>query len=366
MLTGGHLAPALAIIEELQKEKYRNISVIFVGRKYALDSEKTLSLEYKEITARNIPFITLQGGKLSRLLNWHSFQSLLKIPQGFFNAFFIVKDQRPDMSLSFGGYLALPIAFWSAVFGIPIYTHEQTTSPGLANRMIAYFSKKIFLAFPETKKYFPEGKTIVTGNPVRAAVVGVNKKPFTIDKDRPVIYITGGSLGSHSINQLVKEIIVKLLHCYIVVHQTGETKEFHDYEDLLKIKNRLPKELANRYFPAKHFFDDEIGYVFNRSDMVISRAGANTFFELVALSKPTIFIPLPWSAGGEQEKQAAIFSQAGVGEIYHQTDDPQKLLALIDKIVTDNDRYRQNFAALQKLYKKNATQFIVEQIVEEA
>ncbi len=366
MLTGGHLAPALAIIEELAKQKNATPDLIFVGRKYAIDSEQTLSLEYKEIIKRNIPFITLQSGRFSRLLNWHSVKSLLKIPGGFINAYLIVSREKPEAVMTFGGYIGLPIAFWSYLFHIPVYTHEQTISPGLANRIIARFSRKVYLSFDEAAKFFPAGKTTVTGNPVRMAVLKIDKKPFAIVKSQPVIYITGGSLGSHSINQIIKEIIVKLLNRYIVIHQTGETKEYHDYEDLLKIKDRLPKELANRYYLVKHFFDDELGYVFHTADLVIGRAGANTFFELTALNKPAIFIPLPWSANGEQELQARIFSEAGTGEVFHQTDDSRTLLILVDKISTNINRYRTNFHSLHQLYKKNAAEYIVNEIFTQA
>ena len=366
LLTGGHLAPALAIVEELAGRKNTHVNLIFVGRKYAIDSEQTLSLEYKEITKRNIPFVPLQGGRLSRLLNWRSVKSLLKIPGGFIAAYLIIARERPDAVMTFGGYIAVPVAFWSFLFRIPLFTHEQTVNPGLANRIIARFSRKVYLSFAEAAKFFPAGKTVVTGNPVRTAILKVDKKPFAIEKTRPAIYITGGSLGSHSINQVIKEIIVKLLNCYIVIHQTGETKEYHDYEDLFKIKEKLPKELANRYYLVKHFFDDELGYIFHVCDLVIGRAGANTFFELVALNKPAIFIPLPWSGNGEQEKHARIFAEAGTGEIFHQSDDPRTLLALTDKINTDINRYRRNFRSLHHLYKKNAAEYIVNEILAQA
>ncbi len=312
MLTGGHLAPALALIEELEKKK-KDISLVFVGRKYAIDSDKTLSLEYKEITKRNIPFIPLQSGRFTRIFDWQSIKNLIKIIPGLIKAYSIIKEQKPDVIMTFGGYLALPISFWGYIFHIPLYTHEQTINPGLANRLIAFFSRTIFVAFAETIKFFPKHKTILTGNPVRSSIVRINKKPFDINKNLPVIYITGGTLGSHSINQIIKKIITALLHDCTVIHQTGETKEYQDYEDLSAVRERLPKELSKRYFLVKHFLDDEIGYIFNLADLVIGRAGANTFFELILLSKPVIFIPLPWSSGGEQEKQAEIFRNAGAG-----------------------------------------------------
>ncbi|MBI5127712.1 glycosyltransferase [Candidatus Roizmanbacteria bacterium] len=361
LITGGHLAPALAVIEELKKTK-PNIDVIFVGRKYALDSEKTVSLEFKEINKRKIPFIPLQAGRLTRLLSLRSLRSLLRLPLGFFNALFIIRDQSPDIVLSFGGYLALPIVFWGYVFGVPVYTHEQTIKPGLANKVIGIFSKKIFVAFKESKINFDVKKTIVTGNPVRQSIFEIKKKPFLINKDRPVIYVTGGTLGSHSINEHIKNILKELLKKYIVIHQIGDTKEYHDFENLSELKNKLPEDLQSRYFLVKHFFEDEIGYVYSLTDLVVGRSGANTFFELVNLKLPAIFIPLPWASGKEQQFHAEIFARNQTGEIFHQIETSDKLMRIIDKMINNIESYKDNFKSLSYLYQKNVSQFILKEI----
>ncbi len=361
LITGGHLAPALAVIEELKKTK-PNADIIFIGRKYALDSEKTVSLEFKEITKRKILFIPLQAGRLTRLLSIRSARSLLRLPLGFFNAFFIVRDQRPDIILSFGGYLALPIVFWASIFHIPVFTHEQTIKPGLANKIIGTFSKKIFVAFKESKTNFDARKTIVTGNPVRQSIFEIKKKPFLINKDRPVIYVTGGTLGSHSINEHIKNIIRELLKKYIVIHQVGDTKEYHDFESLLELKAKLPADIQSHYFLVKHFFEDEIGYIYSLSDLVVGRSGANTFFELVNLKIPAIFIPLPWASGKEQQFHAEIFARNQTGEIFHQIETSDKLMRIIDKMINNIDSYKDNFKSLSYLYQKNVSQFIVKEI----
>ncbi|PIP14963.1 hypothetical protein COW98_01335 [Candidatus Roizmanbacteria bacterium CG22_combo_CG10-13_8_21_14_all_35_9] len=362
LIIGGHLAPALAIIEELKKTK-KNIDIIFVGRKYSLDSEKTISLEYKEIISRKIPFIPLTAGRLTRILSTRSLRNILRVPLGFYNAFFIINQEKPDIILSFGSYLAVPLVFWGYLYRIPVFTHEQTIRPGLANKIIALMAKKIFLSFSESRSYFPLKKTVVVGNPVRESVLKIKERPFMIQKDRPVLYITGGSLGSHSINEHIKRIIVQLLNCYIVIHQTGDVKEYRDYEDLQTIRNKLPEELASRYFLKKHFFEKEIGYIYFLADLVIGRAGANTFFELLTLEKPALFIPLPWASGREQQHHAEIFARSGVGEIFHQIESSEKLYRLIVKMIDNLISYKGNFAALHHLYKKNASQFMVKEIL---
>jgi UDP-N-acetylglucosamine--N-acetylmuramyl-(pentapeptide) pyrophosphoryl-undecaprenol N-acetylglucosamine transferase len=362
LITGGHLSPALALIEELEKTK-KEVEIVFVGRKYPLDRERTLSLEYKEINKKNLNFISIEAGRLTRTMSVSSFISIFKIPLGFIQAFFIINKQRPNLIMSFGGYLALPIVFWGYMFRVPIFTHEQTINPGLANSLISFFSKKIFVAFEEVKNNFPKNKTFVSGNPVKPSIFKISEeKPFEIIKDRPVIYVTGGSLGSHSINLHIKKILEPLLEKYIIIHQVGESKEYHDFEDLIVMKKELPKEKQNRYYLAKHFFDHQIGYIYSLADLVIGRAGANTFFELLALKKPALFIPLPWSSGREQQHHAEIFVRAGCGEIFHQIETSGKLLRLISQMLDKINYYQNNFKHLSGRYKKNVSKYLIDEI----
>jgi UDP-N-acetylglucosamine--N-acetylmuramyl-(pentapeptide) pyrophosphoryl-undecaprenol N-acetylglucosamine transferase len=361
MITGGHLAPALAVIEEIKKI-HKESKIIFVGRKYALDSEKTISLEYKELERRKIKFIPLQAGRLTRICSLKSLRNFFRIPLGFISGFSIINNERPQIILSFGSYMAVPIVFWGFVFRIPIYTHEQTINPGLANKIIGIFSKKIFIAFSEAKKYFNQKKVIISGNPVRKSIFLTKNIILNFKKDRPVIYITGGSLGSHSINLHIKKIIVSLLNYYIVIHQVGDTKQYHDYEDLEVYREKLPDELKNRYFLRKHFFEDEIGYIYDQADLVVGRSGANTFFELVVLKKPALFIPLPWSSGREQQRHAEIFAKAETGEIFHQIEPSEKLYRLINTMIKNINFYKNNFTYLENIYKQDASKIIVSYI----
>jgi UDP-N-acetylglucosamine--N-acetylmuramyl-(pentapeptide) pyrophosphoryl-undecaprenol N-acetylglucosamine transferase len=363
LITGGHLAPALALIEEIEKTK-KEVDIIFVGRKYPTDKERTLSLEYKEINKKNLTFVSIEAGRLNRIISVSSIISFLRIPFGFIQAFFIINKYRPDKIMSFGGYLALPVVFWGYIFRVPVFTHEQTIKPGIANRLISFFSKKIFVSFEEVKNNFPPEKTYVSGNPVKPSVFKIIEAPFEIKKDRPVIYVTGGSLGSHSINLHIKDILKPLLEKYTIIHQVGDTKEYHDYEDLLAIKNQLANDLQSRYFLVKHFFDNQIGFVYNKADLVIGRAGANTFFELLALNKPALFIPLPWSSGREQQHHAEIFAKVGCGEIFHQISPSGKLLRLIDQMIDKIDYYKGNFKNLSKFYKKNVSKYLISEIFE--
>ncbi len=360
VITGGHLSPALAVIDEIQKNK-KDVEIVFVGRKYTYH-DNSPSLEYKEIAGRGIKFYHLTAGRLTRIFSLNSLINILKTPVGFFQSLSIVKNEKPDFVLSFGGYLALPIALSAKLLKIPVYSHEQTISPGLANKMIAKFADKIFISFDESRNFFPQSKTFLTGNPVKTTILKIIKKPFEIYKNQPVIYVTGGSLGSHSINIHIQKILRELLKKYTVIHQTGNVKNYNDYDKLKAYQQRLPDELKKNYYLVEHFTEDELGYIYSLADLVVGRAGANTFFELIYLKKPAIFIPLPWSANQEQLKQASIFQQAGTGEVVNQFDEPEKLLEIIDKVLNNLESYRKNFGNLTALYEKNAAKNIIDQI----
>ncbi len=358
LITGVHSTPAIALIDSI----LGRAEIVYVGRKYPLGGEKTISLDYKELNKRKIRFISLEAGRLTRFLSLRSIINFIKTPIGFFQALRILKKEKPAVILSFGGYIALPVSIIGFFLGIPVYTHEQTINPGLTNKIIALFAKKVFCSFEENLRQFPKNKTILTGNPIRKSVFNIIKRPILINKTRPVIYVTGGSLGSHSVNLLIKEIISHLLDKYIIIHQTGETDKYEDFEKLTELKKNLPPEKQNYYYLVKHFSDDEIGYIYNQADLVVTRAGANTFFELLALEKPALFIPLPWAAGGEQQKHAEIFKKNGTGEIFLQEKPGQELLVLIDKMITNLNLYKRNFSKTKFLTNKNASEIIIQKV----
>ncbi len=358
LITGGHVTPALAVIEELTGH-----SIVFVGRKYALESEQTLSFEYKEITKKKIKFYNLITGKFNRGQFLFNLKSAFKLPYGFFQAYQILFSEKPDVVLTFGSYLAIPVALAAFTLGIPLYLHEQTSVPGRAARIIGRLSKTVFVSFPDAAAFFPKEKTLLTGNPIRTNVLKIIKKPFVVQTDLPVLYITGGSLGSHSINLHIEKLLKKLLPKYTVIHQVGDTKQYDDFERLSQIKGKLPNSLRRRYILRKHFSEDEVGYVYLTSDIVVGRAGANTFFEVMALEKPAVFIPLPWSAEKEQQKQAEIFKGAGVGEVFSQMEQSNLLEKEIEKLITHLSQYRSNFKNLKRLYKENAARSIATEIL---
>lgn len=358
LITGGHMSPALAVIDYILKNN-SDIIIVFVGRKY---TEGNLSLEFKEITRKNIKFIDLDTGRLTRLMSFKTVINLIKIPLGLFRSWKIIKDEQPSVVLSFGGYLAFPITLTARLHNIPVYTHEQTVRPGLANRAIGCFAQKIFVSFEQSKKYFDSKKVVATGNPIRFSVTNINKTPFKIEKNLPVIYITGGTLGSHSINEHIKDILPDLLKKYIIIHQTGDSHQYRDYDKLVKFRQSLNPDRQENYYLVKHFTNEEIGHIYSICDLVIGRAGANTFFELIALKKPAILIPLPWSANNEQEFHAKIFEENHLGAVFRQNEPSKKLLDLIDIIINDIDNYKKNFDKQSLINHKYAVEKIYHEI----
>ncbi len=360
LVCGGHPTPALSLVDELLATK--EFEIVFVGRKYAIDSERTLSYEYKECQRRNVRFIELHAGKLTRIATRSSLVSLLRFPIGFIGAALIVLFEKPNLIMSFGGYIALPIAVWGKLFSIQVFTHEQTMRAGAANKWIALLSKKIFTAFQNAQSQFPQNKTIWVGNPVRRSVFAQNPLSFTCDELKPLIYVTGGSLGSHSINAHIFNIIDKLVVQFTVVHQLGDIKEYGDYEKAKSLCKKIQLIYPNRYIPLTHVDEKDIGSLYAKSAFIIGRAGANTFFELILLRKPAIFIPLPWSANGEQKTHALFFEENHIGTYFDQKKTSDELYEAVIHMFSHLNSYQSHFKSLPLQFKNDATQKLLHEI----
>lgn len=355
LITGAHPAPAIAMTDEVLK--HRGTIVVFVGRKHAQEGDPALSFEYQEIKKRqSVRFINLPAGRLTRRLTARSLKQILLIPWGFLMALATVAQERPDVVMSFGGYIALPIVCAAWLLGVPVYTHEQTIAPGLANVWIGRLARRVFVAFPQAADAFDREKTTVVGNPVREAVFkGVPS--LDIGVDRPLLFVTGGSLGSHSINVHIEAILPELLKEFDVVHQTGDTQEFQDYERLAKLQN-------DHYKVYKQISTFDIGQIYATAKLVVSRAGANTVSELCALHLPSVLIPLPWSARGEQEKHAQFLQDEGVALVVNQKEPSTSLLAAIREMHgrTLGDSV---FAKLERLGSRTCAAVMYELIVKD-
>lgn len=348
VVTGGHIAPALAVIEALPK----NVEVVFVGRKFTFEGDSTASFEYREITKRGIPFFHLQSGRLQRSITRHTIPSLFRLPNGVRQARTLLKEISPDVVLSFGGYVGLPMVTAAATLRIPSVIHEQTTRAGFANRFTARFAAKVCISFETSRTFFPEKKTVLTGNPLRKDILE-NKKSNT-KSVLPLIYITGGSGGSHAINLLVRAHLQELLAISSVIHQTGDAGDFKDYEQLVALRSTLPKILQDRYIVKKFLFSGEAASAMSSSDLVVGRSGINTVSELIYFEKPALCIPLPTGQRGEQEQNALLLTALGLGRMLRQETADALFVAQIKEMLNDLSGFRLNDPSMKERFSSAA------------
>ncbi len=331
VVIGGHITPALAVVEKLKEHE-----ILFIGRKHALEGDGALSFEYQEIQKLGIKFKSLITGRLQRKFTIHTIPSLLKFPIGFFQSFFILRSFKPDVVVGFGGYVQLPVIFSAAILRIPIVIHEQTLTAGLSNKIASFFASKVCISWRTSENSFPKEKIVLTGNPIRKEIIQARinepKKSSTY-----IIYITGGSLGSHTINELVEGSLHRLAKNFRIIHQTGDTKEFKDFERLSFLREDL--ENKNHYFVKKFLNATEVGEVLRKVDLVVSRAGINTITELIYLNKPCFLIPLP--QGKEQKINAEFVKKVGLAKVHQEKDlNPTIFVDVIKSILANLNSYR--------------------------
>lgn len=349
VICGGHLTPALALIEEIEKK--RNIQIIFFGRKIATEGSPNYSAEYKIITAKKIKFFSLVAGRIQRKFTKYTLTALVKIPIGFIQSFLYLLLVRPNLIVSFGGYLSTPVIFCGWLLGIESITHEQAIIPGFATKANSLFVKKVFVSWKETAKFFDSRKVEVVGNLVRRSILSKHPKSPQIaaflKRSKNLIFIAGGNQGSHFLNNLVFKSLGQLKDNYLV-HQTGTANFKEDYHRAQKIKKK-------NYLSCDYIDPDDFGAIVNKSKVVISRAGANTVWELALLAKPAILIPLPFSAGNEQQENALILEKAGLAKVVSQDGlSASQLTHQIRHLFHNYENYRKNAHTFSKLVPKDA------------
>lgn len=311
VITGGHHTSAMPVIQELKKS-HPEVEIFWIGHKYALEKSKNESLEFIEISKEGIPFYELKAGKVYRAGN---LGRILKTPLGFAQAFYLLVRIKPNAILSFGGYLAAPVVFAGWVLGIPSVTHEQTVVLGYANKFISRFAKRILISWESSRKFFKSDKTILTGIPLRESILLQKTNNYEFNNNLPVIFIICGKSGSHKINELVLANLKDLLSFANVAHQTGSHSIYNDITSLKDKYSSIHNEINGKYYAKEFILEDEIGEIYLKSDLVISRAGAHSVYELAVLKKPSILIPIPWVSHNEQLENALMLKSLGLAVI---------------------------------------------------
>ena len=319
--TAGHVTPNLALLPHLEERGY---DISYIGSYEGI--EKGL------IEAAGVPYYGISSGKLRRYFDPKNFSDPFKVVKGFFEARKLLKNLKPDVIFSKGGFVAVPVVLAAKTRRIPCVIHESDITPGLANKICIPMAKKICANFPETMKYLPEDKAVLTGTPIReelfkgSRIAGLDFCGFTANK--PVIMIVGGSTGAAALNTAVRDLLPTLLRDYQIIHLCGKGKAAEEYNN------------AEGYRQFE-YISKEMKDLFAAADLVISRAGANSICELLALRKPHILIPLSAAASrGDQILNAESFEHQGFSYVLQEeslTNDT--LLRAIHQVTENKQRY---------------------------
>ncbi|MCX4469415.1 UDP-N-acetylglucosamine--N-acetylmuramyl-(pentapeptide) pyrophosphoryl-undecaprenol N-acetylglucosamine transferase [Micromonospora sp. NBC_01655] len=338
--TGGHTYPALTAINALQvrlAETGTAPELLWVG---VADG-----LEAKIANRNNIPFRAVTTGKLRRSPNPRELArnvvDAFRIPLGIAQAALTVARTRPAVVLSTGGFVSVPIGLAAALFRVPYLMHEQTLSLGLANRILARLATRILLSHEASLDHLPprvRRRAVVTGNPVRPAVLNGNPAKglaaYSLEPSVPLVLVTGGASGAQQINRMLAGTLPDLLqHCQ-VVHQCGSLS----YTEMQQIAHGLPTQVAHRY-RVVDFIHDELPDLLAAAAIVVARSGAGTVAELTALGKASILIPYPVSAGDEQRITARHLAKEGAAVMLDGDQaTPDHLRAAITNLLADSHR----------------------------
>ncbi len=352
--TAGHVAPALAVADELVKQ---GCQVAFIGSIAGPEGELVEQAGYQ--------FFAIQAGKLRRYLDWQNISDIFRTIAGFWQARSLLIQYRPSVVFAKGGYVSVPVAFAAHWLRIPVVAHESDVVIGLANWLIAEKAQLICTGFPVA--VYPgllHSKLLYTGSPVRKIFLNPQKdltpalKQFQLKKGRPLITVIGGSQGAQPINHLIFEILPQLLTRYQVLHLVGPA---HIEAAEIK-KGSLPPQLQPYYRPEA-YIGEELASLLTAADIVISRAGANTLAELAILGKPTIIIPLPSAASDHQRANAQVFAKKKAAVVLEQDGltGPQ-LLKKIEELMADKEGRAYLSRAIKGLSSPQSAKIIAEAI----
>lgn len=320
--TAGHVTPNLALLPTLRERGYE---IHYIG--------SYNGMERKLIESAGIPYDGISSGKLRRYFDLKNFTDPFRVIKGYAEALHLMKKYHPDVVFSKGGFVSVPVVLAAKHYKIPTIIHESDMTPGLANKICIPSAAKICCNFPETLQYLPADRAVLSGSPIRRELLEGDRltglQYAGLNANKPVILVIGGSLGSVAVNKAVRSILPKLLETYQVIHICG--------------KGNLDESLIGREgYVQYEYVDAPLRHLFAAADLMISRAGANSICEILALRKPHILIPLSAAASrGDQILNARSFEKQGFSTV------------LEEEAVTDDTLYQ----AIQDTYQ-NRQQFI--------
>jgi len=315
--TGGHIVPIIAIVREIRKIQPKgSFQFFFLGPR---DEFSQVLLSQEDIKVRHV-----LSGKIRRYGGWKNllkniFDVGVKTPLGVIQSLFQIFFISPDLIFSRGGFGSIPVVLAGKMLFSPIFLHESDVAPSLSNRFLSKLALEIFISFPKTE-YFPLKKIIQVGNPIRKELLIGQKNEarelFKMTSQKPVILIQGGSQGAKRINDKILEVLPEMIKNFEIIHQCGE-KNFRQLK--MESKAIIDPELEKSYHLFPFLKEPELRNAYAVSDLIISRAGSGSIFEIAAVGKPAILIPLPEAAQNHQVQNAYAYAQNEAAIVLEET-----------------------------------------------
>lgn len=359
--TGGHIYPALAVATQLRD--LHNAEILYLGSDDGLENEL--------VPAAGFAMSTVKAGKLPRYLSWQTVKAVSRVPVGMGQALGIVRHFRPQVAFTSGGYVAVPAGLAARFNGAPLLIHQQDVPSNLANRLLTPLATRISVAFAESVRYFPAGKTIHLGNPIRQPILDIRqisvqqaRTSLGFAPDLPLLLVTGGSQGARRLNQVIVQALPELLPFCQVLQISGKKLHAETQQQASEILPGIDESIHTRYRLVP-YMSDEMPAAMQAAELVICRAGASTLSELATLAKPSILVPLPAGIGGSpQEVNATTFATKQAAEVVQNADlEPAMLIDRLKNIITSPARLQTMIDAVSGFARVEATQEIVATIL---
>jgi len=310
--TGGHVFPIVSIAREIRRiYTKKDLEFYYIGPK---DEFGLILLSQESFIIK-----TIMSGKIRRYFSFKNIVDIFfKIPFGILQSFYLILRMRPQIIFSKGGSGSISVTICAMILRIPVFLHESDIVPGLSNRISSKWARKVFISFPKTE-YFDPQKTILTGNPIRKELLeGDDKRAeelFDLTLQKPIILFLGGSQGAQAINDFVLLILNNLLKDFEVIHVCGRE---NIKETKAEAQVVIDKSFEKYYHPIGFLDEEKLKHAYKVADFIISRSGSGSIFEIAALGKPSILIPLPGAASNHQFKNAYFYAQTGATLVIEQ------------------------------------------------
>lgn len=345
--TGGHIYPALAIINKF-KEHESNLDILYIGTHNRMEKDI--------IPKNNIKYEALEIYGFSKKDIVRNIKNIFLIVKANKKCEDIMKSFKPDVVLGIGGYVTYPVINTAAKLGIKTFIHEQNSIAGKTNRALAKKATLIGVSFPGSLEYFPSDKTFVSGNPCQEnalTIAPMPKEKIGLSKDKKLVVVVAGSLGSETLNNKMKDVIKNIENKdYELLYITGANL-YESFTKDLKIPNNV------KVLP----FLDNLSSLLKNTDLIVTRAGASTMSEIIALKLPAIFIPSPYVANNHQYYNALELKSKKASDLIEEKDlNSEKLIKMIDDILNDTKKYNTMKENLNNLGINNSSELIYQKI----